>query len=136
MKYWFCLMTLFFTNNTWAQDPFDKTQREHSQLELTETGVEEDEETFSTKTNTCGADENRQAADISLRTLKLVGVIISKEQAFALLLDKELQLYSVPEGTDVAKEGYVLEKINKDKVQFMRKHGTQCSQTELKELTF
>ena len=108
MKYCFYLMTLFFTNNTWAQDPFDKTQREHSQLELTETKVEEDEETFSTKTNTCGADENRQAADMSLRTLKLVGVIISKEQAFALLLDKEQQLYSVPKGTDVAKEGYVL----------------------------
>ena len=32
MKYWFFLVALFFMNCSWGQDPFDKTQRTHSQF--------------------------------------------------------------------------------------------------------
>ncbi|WP_204323236.1 hypothetical protein, partial [Streptococcus pneumoniae] len=73
--------------------------------------------------NLCGADENRQAAEIPLNALKLVGVVISKDKAFALLQDQALQVYSVLEGVDVAQEGYIVEKINQNNVQFMRKLG-------------
>ncbi|EFA27750.1 competence protein D [Haemophilus influenzae HK1212] len=86
--------------------------------------------------NLCGADENRQAAEIPLNALKLVGVVISKDKAFALLQDQALQVYSVLEGVDVAQEGYIVEKINQNNVQFMRKLGDQCDGSEWKKLSF
>ena len=137
MKYWFYLSALFFMNCTWGQDPFDKTQRTHSQFDNAQTVIEQTEIISSdVPNNLCGADENRQAAEIPLSALKLVGVVISKDKAFALLLDQDLQIYSVLEGVDVAQEGYVVTKINQNKVQFMRKLGAQCDSTEQKELSF
>ena len=137
MKYWFFLVALFFMNCSWGQDPFDKTQRTHSQFDNAQTVMEQTEITSSdVSNNQCGADENRQAAEIPLNALKLVGVVISKDKAFALLLDQDLQIYSVLEGVDVAKEGYLVEKIYQNKVQFMRKLGEQCDSTEQKELSF
>ena len=137
MKYWFYLITLFFMNCSWGQDPFDKTQRTRSQFDNVQTVMEQTEITSSdVPNNQCGADENRQAVEIPLNALKLVGVLISKDKALALLLDQDLQIYSVLEGVDVAKEGYLVEKIHKNKVQFMRKLGEQCDSTEQKELSF
>ena len=137
MKYWFYLITLFFMNCSWGQDPFDKTQRNSSQFDNAQTVLEQTEIISSdVPNNQCGADENRQAAEIPLNALKLVGVVISKDKAFALLLDQDLQIYSVLEGVDVAQEGYVVTKINQNKVQFMRKSGSQCESTEQKELSF
>ena len=137
MKYWFYLIALFFMNCSWGQDPFDKTQRNGSQLDNAQTVMEQTEIISSdVPNNLCGADENRQAAEIPLNDLKLVGVVISKDKAFALLLDQDLQIYSVLEGGDVAQEGYVVTKINQNKVQFMRKLGAQCDSTEQKELSF
>ena len=137
MKYWFYLITLFFMNCSWGQDPFDKTQRNSSQFDNAQTVMEQTEIISSdVPNNLCGADENRQAADIPLNALKLVGVVISKDKAFALLLDQGFQIYSILEGVDVAQEGYVVTKINQNKVQFMRKLGAQCNSTEQKELSF
>ncbi|TPH21432.1 competence protein [Haemophilus haemolyticus] len=137
MKYWFYLIALFFMNCSWGQDPFDKTQRTRSQFDNVQTVMEQTEITSSdVPNNQCGADENRQAVEIPLNALKLVGVLISKDKALALLLDQDLQIYSVLEGVDVAKEGYLVEKIHKNKVQFMRKLGEQCDSTEQKELSF
>ena len=137
MKYWFFLVALFFMNCSWGQDPFDKTQRTHSQFDNVQTVMEQTEIISSdVPNNLCGADENRQAAEIPLNALKLVGVVISKDKAFALLLDQDLQIYSVLEGVDVAKEGYVVTKINQNKVKFMRKLGEQCDSAEQKELSF
>ena len=137
MKYWFYLIALFFMNCSWGQDPFDKTQRNGSQLDNAQTVMEQTEIISSdVPNNLCGADENRQAAEIPLNDLKLVGVVISKDKAFALLLDQDLQIYSVLEGGNVAQEGYVVTKINQNKVQFMRKLGAQCDSTEQKELSF
>ena len=137
MKYWFFLVALFFMNCSWGQDPFDKTQRTSSQFDNAQTVMEQTEIISSdVPNNLCGADENRQAAEIPLNALKLVGVVISKDKSFALLLDQDLQIYSVLEGVDVAKEGYVVTKINQNKVQFMRKSGVQCDSTEQKELSF
>ena len=137
MKYWFFLIALFFMNCSWGQDPFDKTQRTHSQFDNAQTVMEQTEIISSdVPNNLCGADENRQAAEIPLNALKLVGVVISKDKAFALLLSQDLQIYSVLEGVDVAQEGYVVTKINQNKVQFMRKLGAQCNSTEQKELSF
>ena len=137
MKYWFYLSALFFMNCTGGQDPFDKTQRTHSQFDNAQTVIEQTEIISSdVPNNLCGADENRQAAEIPLKALKLVGVVISKDKAFALLLDQDLQIYSVLEGVEVAKEGYLVEKIHQNKVQFMRKLGKQCDRAEQKELSF
>lgn len=137
MKYWFYLITLFFMNCSWGQDPFDKTQRNRSQFDNAQIVMEQTEIISSdVPNNLCGADENRQAAEIPLNALKLVGVVISKDKSFALLVDQDLQIYSVLEGVDVAKEGYVVTKINQNKVQFMRKSGVQCDSTEQKELSF
>ena len=137
MKYWFYLSALFFMNCTWGQDPFDKTQRNRSQFDNEQTVMEQTEIISSdVPNNLCGADENRQAAEIPLNALKLVGVVISKDKSFALLLDQDLQIYSVLEGVDVAQEGYVVTKINQNKVQFMRKLGEQCDSVEQKELSF
>lgn len=137
MKYWFYLIALFFMNCSWGQDPFDKTQRNRSQFDNARTVMEQTEILSSdVPNNQCGEDENRQAAEIPLNALKLVGVVISKDKAFALLLDQNLQIYSVLEGVDVAQEGYVVTKINQNKVQFMRKYGVQCDSTEQKELSF
>ena len=137
MKYWFYLSALFVMNCSWGQDPFDKTQRTRSQFDNAQTVMEQTEIISSdVPNNQCGADENRQAAEIPLNALKLVGVVISKDKAFALLLDQDLQIYSVLEGVDVAQEGYVVTKINQNKVQFMRKLGAQCDSTEQKELSF
>ena len=137
MKYWFYLITLFFMNCSWGQDPFDKTQRNSSQFDNAQTVMEQTEIISSdVPNNLCGADENRQAADIPLNALKLVGVVISKDKAFALLLDQGFQIYSILEGVDVAQEGYVVTKINQNKVQLMRKSGAQCDITEQKELSF
>ena len=137
MKNLFYLIALFFMNCTWGQDPFDKTQRIHSQFDNAQTVLEQTEIISSdVPNNLCGADENRQAAEIPLSALKLVGVVISKNKAFALLQDQDLQIYSVLEGVNVAKEGYLVEKIHQNKVQFMRKLGEQCDKTEQKELSF
>ena len=137
MKYWFFLVALFFMNCSWGQDPFDKTQRNSSQFDNAQTVLEQTEIISSdVPDNLCGADENRQAAEIPLNALKLVGVVISKGKALALLQDQNLQIYSVLEGVDVAKEGYLVEKIHQNKVQFMRKLGEQCDSTEKKELSF
>ncbi|WP_118800931.1 competence protein [Haemophilus haemolyticus] len=137
MKYWFFLVALFFMNCSWGQDPFDKTQRTHSQFDNAQTVMEQTEIISSdVPNNLCGADENRQAAEIPLNALKLVGVVISRDKALALLQDQNLQIYSVLEGVDVAKEGYLVEKIYQNKVQFMRKLGEQCDSTEQKELSF
>ncbi|BCL66561.1 competence protein D [Haemophilus haemolyticus] len=137
MKYWFFLVALFFMNCSWGQDPFDKTQRNGSKFDNAQTVMEQTEITsLDVPNNQCGADENRQAAEIPLSALKLVGVVISKDKTFALLLDQDLQIYSVLEGGDVAKEGYLVEKIHQNKVQFMRKLGEQCDSTEHKELSF
>lgn len=137
MKYWFFLTALLFINCTWGQDPFDKTQRNRSQFDNAQTVMEQTEIISSdVPNNLCGADENRQAAEILLNALKLVGVVISKDKAFALLQDQALQIYSVLEGVDVAQEGYVVTKINQNKVQFMRKLGEQCDRAEQKELSF
>jgi len=137
MKYWFYLIALFFMNCSWGQDPFDKTQRTHSQFDNAQTVMAQTEIISSdVPNNLCGADENRQAAEIPLNALKLVGVVISKDKAFALLLDQDLQIYSVLEGVEVAKEGYLVEKIHQNKVQFMRKLGKQCDRAEQKELSF
>lgn len=137
MKYWFYLIALFFMNCSWGQDPFDKTQRTRSQFDNAQTVMEQTEIISSdVPNNLCGADENRQAAEIPLNALKLVGVVISKDKAFALLLDQDLQIYSVLEGVDVAQEGYIVTKINRNKVQLMRKSGAQCDITEQKELSF
>ena len=137
MKYWFYLSALFFMNCSWGQDPFDKTQRTHSQFDNAQTVMEQTEIiSADVPNNLCGADENRQAAEIPLSALKLVGVVISKDKAFALLQDQDLQIYSVLEGVDLAKEGYLVEKIHQNKVQFMRKLGEQCDSTEQKELSF
>ncbi len=106
MKYWFFLVALFFMNCSWGQDPFDKTQRNGSKFDNAQTVMEQTEITsLDVPNNQCGADENRQAAEIPLSALKLVGVVISKDKTFALLLDQDLQIYSVLEGGDVAKEG-------------------------------
>ena len=137
MKYWFFLVALFFMNCSWGQDPFDKTQRTHSQFDNAQTVMEQTEIISSdVPNNLCGADENRQAAEIPLNALKLVGVVISRDKALALLQDQNLQIYSVLEGVDVAKEGYLVEKIYQNKVQFMRKLGEQCDSTQQKELSF
>ena len=137
MKYWFFLTALLFINCSWGHDPFDKTQRTRSQFDNAQTVMEQTEIISSdVPNNQCGADENRQAAEIPLNALKLVGVVISKDKALALLLDQDLQIYSVLEGVDVAKEGYLVEKIHQNKVQFMRKLGEQCDKTEQKELSF
>ena len=137
MKYWFFLVALFFMNCSWGQDPFDKTQRTHSQFDNAQTVMEQTEIISSdVPNNLCGADVNRQAAEIPLNALKLVGVVIFRDKALALLLDQNLQIYSVLEGVDVAKEGYLVEKIHQNKVQFMRKLGEQCDSTEQKELSF
>ncbi len=137
MKYWFFLVALFFMNCSWGQDPFDKTQRTHSQFDNAQTVMEQTEIISSdVPNNLCGADVNRQAAEIPLNALKLVGVVIFRDKALALLLDQNLQIYSVLEGVDVAKEGYLVEKIYQNKVQFMRKLGEQCDSTEQKELSF
>ena len=137
MKYWFFLVALFFMNCSWGQDPFDKTQRTRSQFDNAQTVMEQTEIISSdVPNNQCGADENRQAAEIPVNALKLVGVVISKDKALALLLDQDLQIYSVLEGVDVAKEGYLVAKIHQNKVQFMRKLGEQCDSTEQKELSF
>ena len=137
MKHCFYLITLFFMNCSWGQDPFDKTQRNRSQFDNAQIVMEQTDIISSdVPNNLCGADENRQAAEIPLNALKLVGVVISKDKAFALLLDQDLQIYSVLEGVDVAQEGYVVTKINQNKVQFMRKYGVQCDSTEQKELSF
>ena len=137
MKYWFYLIALFFMNCSWGQDPFDKTQRTRSQFDNAQTVMEQTEIISSdVPDNLCGADENRQAAEIPLKDLKLAGVVISKDKAFALLLDQDLQIYSVLEGVDVAKEGYLVEKIHQNKVKFMRKLGEQCDSAEQKELSF
>ena len=137
MKYWFFLVALFFMNCSWGQDPFDKTQRNGSKFDNAQTVMEQTEITsLDVPNNQCGADENRQAVEIPLNALKLVGVVISKDKALALLLDQDLQIYSVLEGVDVAKEGYLVEKIYQNKVQFMRKLGEQCDSTEQKELSF
>ncbi|WP_118859553.1 competence protein [Haemophilus haemolyticus] len=137
MKYWFFLVALFFMNCSWGQDPFDKTQRTHSQFDNAQTVMEQTEIISSdVPNNLCGVDENRQAAEIPLNALKLVGIVISKDKAFALLLDQDLQIYSVLEGVDVAKEGYLVEKIHQNKVKFMRKLGEQCDSAEQKELSF
>ena len=137
MKYWFYLIALFFMNCSWGQDPFDKTQRTHSQFDNAQIVMEQTEIISSdVPNNLCGADEYRQAAEIPLNALKLVGVVISKDKAFALLLDQDLQIYSVLEGVGVAQEGYVVTKINQNKVQFMRKLGEQCDRAEQKELSF
>ena len=137
MKYWFFLVALFFMNCSWGQDPFDKTQRTHSQFDNAQTVMEQTEIISSdVPNNLCGADENRQAAEIPLNALKLVGVVISRDKALALLLDQNLQIYSVLEGVDVAKEGYLVEKIHQNKVKFMRKLGEQCDSAEQKELSF
>ena len=99
MKYWFFLVALFFMNCSWGQDPFDKTQRTHSQFDNAQTVMEQTEIISSdVPNNLCGADENRQAAEIPLKDLKLAGVVISKDKAFALLLDQDLQIYSVFRG--------------------------------------
>ena len=137
MKYWFFLVALFFMNCSWGQDPFDKTQRNSSQFDNAQTVLEQTEIISSdVPNNLCGADVNRQAAEIPLNALKLVGVVIFRDKALALLLDQNLQIYSVLEGVDVAKEGYLVEKIYQNKVQFMRKLGEQCDSTEQKELSF
>ena len=137
MKYWFFLVALFFMNCSWGQDPFDKTQRNGSKFDNAQTVMEQTEITsLDVPNNQCGADENRQAVEIPLNALKLVGVVISKDKAFALLLDQDLQIYSVLEGVEVAKEGYLVEKIHQNKVQFMRKLGKQCDRAEQKELSF
>ena len=137
MKYWFFLVALFFMNCSWGQDPFDKTQRTHSQFDNAQTVMEQTEIISSdVPNNLCGADENRQAAEIPLNALKLVGVVISRDKALALLQDQNLQIYSVLEGVDVAKEGYLVEKIHQNKVKFMRKLGEQCDSAEQKELSF
>ena len=137
MKHCFYLITLFFMNCSWGQDPFDKTQRNRSQFDNAQIVMEQTDIISSdVPNNLCGADENRQAAEIPLNALKLVGVVISKDKAFALLLDQDLQIYSVLEGVDVAQEGYVVTKINQNKVQFMRKSGAQCDSIEQKELSF
>ena len=137
MKYWFFLVALFFMNCSWGQDPFDKTQRNGSKFDNAQTVMEHTEITsLDVPNKQCGADENRQAVEIPLNALKLVGVVISKDKALALLLDQDLQIYSVLEGVDVAKEGYLVEKIHQNKVQFMRKLGEQCDSTEQKELSF
>ena len=63
MKYWFFLVALFFMNCSWGQDPFDKTQRTHSQFDNAQTVMEQTEIISSdVPNNLCGADENRQAA--------------------------------------------------------------------------
>ena len=137
MKYWFFLVALFFMNCSWGQDPFDKTQRNGSKFDNAQTVMEQTEITsLDVPNNQCGADENRQAVEIPLNALKLVGVVISKDKALALLLDQDLQIYSVLEGVDVAKEGYLVEKIHQNKVKFMRKLGEQCDSAEQKELSF
>ncbi|MCK9140441.1 pilus assembly protein PilP [Haemophilus influenzae] len=137
MKYWFFLTALLFINCSWGQDPFDKTQRNRSQFDNAQTVMEQTEIISSdVLNNLCGADENRQAAEIPLNALKLVGVVISKDKAFALLQDQALQVYSVLEGVDVAQEGYIVEKINQNNVQFMRKLGEQCDSSEWKKLSF
>lgn len=101
-------------NCSWGQDPFDKTQRNRSQFDNAQTVMEQTEIISSdVPNNLCGADENRQAAEIPLNALKLVGVVISKDKAFALLQDQGLQIYSVLEGVDVAQEGYIVEKSTK-----------------------
>ena len=137
MKHCFYLITLFFMNCSWGQDPFDKTQRNRSQFDNAQIVMEQTDIISSdVPNNLCGADENRQAAEIPLNALKLVGVVISKDKTFALLLDQDLQIYSVLEGVGVAQEGYVVTKINQNKVQFMRKLGEQCDRAEQKELSF
>lgn len=139
MKCWICCFAFFITltiglNDAWANDPFDKTQRDHAQITVTkndETSIETDE-----PLSLCTSDENRQAAEVPLNALKLAGVVISKDQAFALFVDNAAQLYLVPEGADIAQEGYWLEKVNKNHVQLMRKRGATCNQTETKQLSF
>ena len=58
------------------------------------------------------ADEN-QAAEIPLNALKLVGVVISEDKAFALLQDQVCKFTAFLEGVDVAQEGYIVEKSTK-----------------------
>lgn len=131
MKYWFFLTALLFINCSWGQDPFDKTQRNRSQFDNAQTVMEQTEIISSdVPNNLCGA------AEIPLNALKLVGVVISKDKAFALLQDQGLQVYSVLEGVDVAQEGYIVEKIDQNNVQFMRKLGEQCDSSEWKKLSF
>lgn len=138
MKIWIFGLAFFFAGSAWANDPFDKTQRDHriSQTELTEQDDDITETSNTPQGKNCGTDENRQAANIPLQDLKLTGVMISKEQAFALFVDKTQQLYFVTEGTDMAQEGYWLEKVTKENVQLMRKIGMQCDRVETKTLTF
>lgn len=144
MKFWRCCFAFFTVliiwlnaagiNQAWANDPFDKTQRDASPQDFSE----HHETSLETQApiELCARDEHRQAADVSIQAMKLVGVVIGKEHAFALLVDNTAQLYLVPEGAEIAQEGYWLEKVNKNHVQLMKKSGEACNQTETKQLNF
>lgn len=135
MKKGIFLIAFFLTQIAWANDPFDRTQRNLPESNLEQEETDLDAASLEINPN-CGADENRQAADVPLHSMKLVGVMIGKDQTFAFLLDSSSQLYLIPEGADVAKEGYWLEKVNKENVQLMRKIGAQCDRVETKTLKF
>ena len=74
MKYWFYLIALFFMNLQLGTRSFDKTQRTHSQFDNAQTVMEQTEIISSdVPNNLCGADENRQAAEIPLKDFKIGG---------------------------------------------------------------
>ena len=109
-----------------AVDPFDRTQRQAAENPVTPLN----------RANTCTFKEPTLAAESAFEQLKLVGVVLYKQQPETLFLDMRKQLVIAKPGYRLGQEGYLLQKISKQGVQVLRPKQGQCEQAESVDLRF
>lgn len=121
------LLYLIFSIESFAADPFDRTQRKSSDEAMPNAKIQ---------TTKCVFNEPILAAESTFEQLKLVGVVLYKQQPEALFLDSRQQLVIAKQGARLGLDGYLLKQIRKSGVTVQRAKAGQCEQTEAFDLRF
>lgn len=102
VKLFIGLWLFLLSSNGYAADPFNR----HSKVEVSEKIQ-----------STCGfGDESVVASHLSVKALKVVGIVLYGDQGQAYFSDEKGQLFAVKQGERFAQEGYLLKQLQKNQL--------------------
>lgn len=117
-----------FSLNGFANDPFDRTQRQQNKPQPIENKVQ-------ISTTKCTVEQQSIAQDIAFNRLKIIGIVQHKDHKQLLFNDDEKRVFSAVIGDLIAQEQVKLHQINKYDIQFTRRQQ-DCSTGDIFTVKF
>lgn len=124
MKYIpFIIMLIGASIATYANDPFDKAQRQ------TRTAHSEENNRIH-HSNRCHTNEDAIFTDTPFNQLKIVGILQYKDQPQIFLVDKNNVVHSATEGRFVAQERLRIQNITPRHIRFQQWNNANCEEPQ------